>query len=71
MDISDTAKAQVVSAELSRQYNVLECAVGTVALLKRLLADYERLEAERNDFGREHARILVENGTLVSRPKKR
>ena len=70
MDISDTAKAQVVGVEPSRQHDVLECAVGTVTLLKGLLADYERLEAERNDFEREHARILVENGTLRKQAKE-
>jgi hypothetical protein len=70
MDISGTAKAQVVSAELSRQHDVLECALSTVTLLRRLLADYERLEAERNDFEREHARILLENGKLRKQAKE-
>jgi hypothetical protein len=63
MDISDTAKAQVVSVGLSRQHDVLECALSTVTLLKRLLADYERLEAE-------HGRILLENDTLRKQAKE-
>jgi hypothetical protein len=63
MDISDTANAQGVSVELSRQHDVLECALSTVTLLKRLLADYERLEAE-------HGRILLENDTLRKQAKE-
>ena len=70
MDISDTAKAQVVSVEPSRQHDVLECALSTVTLLKGLLADHERLEAENNDFAREHARILLENDTLRKQAKE-
>jgi len=70
MGISDTAKAQVVSVEPSRQHDVLECAVGTVTLLKGLLADYEQLEAESNDSAREHGRILLENDTLRKQAKE-
>jgi hypothetical protein len=73
MDSSDTAKAQVLSVEQSPQddrQKVLESAVSTVAALRRLLADYERLETERNDFEREHARVLIENNTLRKQAKE-
>jgi len=64
MDFSGTAKAQVLGGEQSQQddrQKVLESAVSTVAALRRLLADYERLETERNDFERERTRVLFEN----------
>jgi hypothetical protein len=73
MDFSDTAKAQVLSVAQSQQddrQKVLESAVSTVAALKRLLADYERLEAERYDVVREHARVLLENDTLRKQAKE-
>jgi hypothetical protein len=73
MDFSDTAKAQVLSGEQSQQddrQKVLESAVSTVAALRRLLADYERLETERNDFERERARVLFENNTLRKQAKE-
>ena len=73
MDSSDTAKAPVLSVEQSPQddrQKVLESAVSTVAALKRLLADYERLETERNDFERERARVLLENNTLRKQVKE-
>jgi hypothetical protein len=72
MDFSGTAKAQVLGGEQSQQddrQKVLESAVSTVAALRRLLADYERLETERNDFERERARMLLENGTLRKQAK--
>ena len=58
----DTAKAEVPNIEQSPQNDrqkALETAVSTVTALKRLLADYERLQAERNDFERERARVLL------------
>jgi hypothetical protein len=73
MDSSDTAKAQVLSVEQSPQDNglkVLESAVSTVAALRRLLADYERLETERNDFERERGRVLLENSRLRKQAKE-
>ena len=73
MDSSDTAKAEVLSVEQSQQNDrqkVLESAVSTVAALRRLLADYERLETERNDFERERARVLFENNTLRKQAKE-
>jgi hypothetical protein len=73
MDSSDTAKAQVLSVEQSQQdgrQKLLESAVSTVTALKRLLADYDRLQAERNDFEREHARVLLENNTLRKQAKE-
>jgi hypothetical protein len=73
MDSSDTAKAQVLSVEQSQQddrQKVLESAVSTVATLRRLLAEYERLETERNDFERERARVLLQNNTLRKRAKE-
>jgi hypothetical protein len=73
MDSSDTAKAQVLSVEQSQQddrQKVLESAVSTVAALRRLLADYERLETERNDFERERARVLLENNKLRKEAKE-
>jgi hypothetical protein len=73
MDSSDTAKAQVLSVEQSPQddrQKVLESAVSTVAALRRLLADCERLETERNDFERERARVLLENNTLRKQAKE-
>jgi cell division protein FtsL len=73
MDFSGTAKAQVLGGEQSQQddrQKVLESAVSTVAALKRLLADYDRLQAERNDFEREHARVLLENNTLRKQAKE-
>jgi hypothetical protein len=73
MDLSDTAKAQVLGVEQSQQVDrqkVLESAVSTVTALKRLLADYERLETERNDFERERARVLLENATLRKQAKE-
>ena len=73
MDSSDTAKAQVLSVEQSQQddrQKVLEFAVSTVAALRRLLAEYERLETERNDFERERARMLLENNTLRKQAKE-
>ena len=73
MDFSDTAKAQVLSVEQSQQddrQKVLEFAVSTVTALKRLLADYERLQAERNDFERAHTRVLLENNTLRKQAKE-
>ncbi len=73
MDFSDTTKAQVLTVEQSQQddrQKVLEFAVSTVAALSRLLADYERLEAERYDVVREHARVLLENDTLRKQAKE-
>jgi hypothetical protein len=73
MDSSDTAKAQVLSVEQSPKddrHNVLESAVSTVAAIRRLLADYERLETERNDFERERARVLLENNRLRKQAKE-
>jgi chromosome segregation ATPase len=73
MDSSDTAKAQVLSVEQSRQddrQKVLESAVSTVTALRRLLADYERLETERNDLERERARVLLENNKLRKQAKE-
>ena len=73
MDFSDTAKAQVLSVEQSGQderQKVLASAVSTVTALKRLLADYDRLQAERNDFERAHARVLLENNTLRKQAKE-
>jgi hypothetical protein len=73
MDSSDTAKTQVLSVEQSQQddrHKVLESAVSTVTTLRRLLADYERLETERNDFARERARVLLENATLRKKAKE-
>jgi hypothetical protein len=73
MDFSDTANAQVLSVAQSQQddrQKVLESAVSNVAALKRLLADYERLEAERYDVVREHARVLLENDTLRKQAKE-
>ena len=73
MDSSDTAKPQVLSVEQSPQddrQKVLESAVSTVAALRRLLADYERLETERNDFERERARVLLENNRLRKQVKE-
>ena len=73
MDSSDTAKAQVLSVEQSQQddrQKVLKSAVSTVAALRRLLADYERLETERNDFERERARVLLENNKLRKEAKE-
>jgi hypothetical protein len=67
MDFSDTAQAQ--SPQNDRQ-KVLESAVSTVTALKLLLADYERLEVERNDFEREHARVVAENNTLRKQAKE-
>jgi hypothetical protein len=73
MDFSDTAKAQVLSVDQSQQddrQKVLESAVGTVTALRRLLADYERLQAERNDFERERGRVLLENNKLRKQAKE-
>jgi hypothetical protein len=73
MDFSGTAKAQILSVEQSEQEDrqkILESAVSTVAALRRLLADYERLETERNDFERERARVLLENNTLRKQAKE-
>ena len=73
MDFSDTANVQVLSVGQSPQddrQKVLESAVSTVAALRRLLADYERLETERNDFKRERARVLLENNTLRKQAKE-
>ena len=73
MDSSDTAKTQVLSVEQSQQddrHKVLESAVSTVTALRRLLADYDRLQAERNDFERERTRVLLENATLRKKAKE-
>jgi hypothetical protein len=73
MDFSDTAKAQVLSVGQSPQddrHKVLESALSTVTALKRLLADYERLETERNDFKRERGRVLLENNRLRKQAKE-
>ena len=73
MDPSDTAKVQVLNVVQSRQddrQNVLKSAISTVAALKRLLADYDRLQAERNDFERAHARVLLQNNTLRKQAKE-
>ena len=73
MDSSDTAKTQVLSVEQSQQddrHKVLEFAVSTVTALRRLLADYDRLKAGRDDFEREHARMLLDNNTLRKQAKE-
>jgi cell division protein FtsL len=73
MDSSDTAKApgsQVAQSEQEDRQKILESAISTVTALKRLLADYDRLQAERNDFEREHARVLLENNTLRKQAKE-
>jgi hypothetical protein len=72
MDIA-TAKAQVLGVERSQhddRQKVLEGAISTVTALKSLLADHKRLEAERDDFEREHARVLLENDTLRKQAKE-
>ena len=73
MDPSDTAKVRVLNVGPSRQddrQNVLKSAISTVTALKRLLADYDRLQEERNDFERAHARVLLENNTLRKHAKE-
>ena len=65
-------KGKVPNIEQSRQNDrqkLLESAISTVTALKRLLADYDRLQAERNDFEREHARVVLENNTLRKKAK--
>ena len=73
MDFSDTARTQGLSVEQSDQderQKVLESAVSTVTALRRLLADYDRLQAERNDFERERGRVLLENNKLRKQAKE-
>jgi hypothetical protein len=73
MGFSGTATAEVPNIEHSQQNDrqkVLESAVSTVTALKRLLADYDRLQAERNDFQREHTRVVAENGALRKQTKE-
>jgi hypothetical protein len=73
MDFSDTAKADALSVQQSQQddrQKVLEGAISTVTALKLLLADYDRIETERNDFGREHSRVLLENARLRKQAKE-
>ena len=73
MDSSDTAKAQVLSVEQSQKddrQKLLEFAVSTVTALERLLADYDRLQAERDDFAREHGPVLLENNKLRKQAKE-
>ena len=73
MDSSNTAKAQVLSVKQSQQddrQKLLESAVSIVTALERLLADYDRLQAERDDFEREHGRVLLENNKLRKQAKE-
>jgi seryl-tRNA synthetase len=71
MDFSDTAPVpNIEHSQQNDRQKVLESAVSTVTALKRLLVDYEQLQAERNDFEREHARVVAENGTLRKQTKE-
>jgi hypothetical protein len=46
--------------------HVLESLSGTVRALRRLIAEYDRVKGERNDFERQIAGALGENETLRS-----
>jgi hypothetical protein len=52
------------------KHRALESAVSTVTALKRVLADYVRVETEPDDFEREHARVVAANGTLQKKAKE-
>jgi hypothetical protein len=67
MDLSSTAKAQVVRVEQSQEdarYQVLDSVTGTLAAVKRLVAAYDRVKAERDNFERQLASVVGDNETL-------
>jgi hypothetical protein len=73
MDLSGTAKAQVLDIEQSQEdagRQVLESVAGTLAAVKRLVAAYDRVNSERDNFERQLASVLVENETLRRQTKE-
>jgi hypothetical protein len=73
MDLSSTAKAQVPRVGQSQEdatHQVLESATGTLAAVKRLVAAYDRVKGERDNFEHRLASVLVENETLRRQTKE-
>jgi hypothetical protein len=73
MDLSGTAKAQALSIERSQEdarHQVLNSITGTLAAVKRLVAAYDRVKGERDNFERQLASTLIENETLRKQTKE-
>jgi hypothetical protein len=73
MDLSGTAKAQALSIEQSQEdarHQVLNSITGTLAAVKRLVAAYDRVKGERDNFERQLASTLIENEVLRKQTKE-
>jgi hypothetical protein len=66
MDLSEKATAQVVSIDSFQddRQQVVERAIGTVDALKRLIAAYDRMKADRDSFERDFGKVSAENEAL-------
>ena len=66
MDLSEKATTQVNSIDSCQadREQVLEKAIGTVDALKRLIAAYDRMKADRDSFERDLGKVSAENGAL-------
>jgi hypothetical protein len=66
MELSGTTNPQVIGVESQQddRRQLLESAVNTVAAVKRLVANFDQLKEERDNFGRQLANAFAENETL-------
>jgi FtsZ-binding cell division protein ZapB len=66
MELSEKATAQVISIDSCQddRRQVLEKAIGTVDALKRLIAAYDRLKEERDNFERDLSKVSAGNEAL-------
>ena len=66
MDISSATEPQVISVELQQddRHQLLVSAVNTVAAVKRLVANFDQLKEERDNFDLQLASAVAENEAL-------
>jgi hypothetical protein len=66
MGLSHTTEPQVISFESQQddRRHLLESAMSTVAAVKRLVANFDRLKEERDNFDRQLANAFAENEML-------
>jgi hypothetical protein len=66
MDLSGTTEPQVISVDSQQddRRQLLESAMSTVAAVKRLVANFDQLKEERDNFDRQLVKAFTENETL-------
>jgi seryl-tRNA synthetase len=66
MNLSGTTEPQVISVDSQRddRRQLLESAMSTVAAVKRLVANFDKLKEERDNFDRQLVKAFAENETL-------